>query len=232
MSSATTVKANNMLYGDNFKSPTSMAGASTLFAFSEEDEKDLAEESQPELKGSDVSEDTDDVLLNPHTTRDLDLTGETPLRSNVASKDPPSEKGGNFFGAFLAGGAALVAGTAVAAAARGGSNNDDEDTDDGGFPSPDRRNSRHHAGKGQEDGTSEYQQAMHPVEYQSDVNDDDSDLSSAEDRYTRQFVFAQHEAEGGIPKSPLEVPHRRVPMYLQAVSSLMIWFGLRRRLLM
>lgn len=77
------------------------------------------------------------------------------------------------------------------------------DPSTGAFPTTRPGNSRHHAGKGQADGTSEYQQAMYPLDW-SYKSDDESTLSSAEDRYTRQFIFAQAEKSG--EKTPLFSP--------------------------
>jgi hypothetical protein len=167
--------------------------------------------------------------------RKADVADETPPRSNkltdqaAATSSAANRSIGNASpknntvpnGALIAGGVVAAAG-ATAAVARRRSKQDKRskqdapgglgspnsvDSSDGAFPTGRSRKSRQHAGKGQADGTSEYQQAMHPLDWsaRSDVNDEDaSTLSSAEDRHARQFLFAQVEKKS--PKTPMFSP--------------------------
>lgn len=215
MSSATTVRANNVASSPfSMKSPVSMANGSTLFAFSEEGEED---ESEPESQ---------EVVLNEHEGG-YNLSSKTPLRSNKASQlpspsmlsgkvDPPATNG---MAAAVVGGTIAAAGVAAVASRRNSRRNKRSkvqndavgdlaspdlslESAEGAFPTGHPRVSRQHAGKGTVDGTSEYQETMHPLDwsFKSDADDDESSFSSAEEKGEKQFIFSPPE------KTPLFSP--------------------------
>jgi PDZ domain len=200
LSSATTVRATNLASSPyNIRSPISMTNASVLFAFSEENEEDISD--------SDAEKD-DKVKRSP------DTLGKTPLISNKAIKSSNAELQALDESPIKNMELSIVEEEEDAnkspqmSSRRPSTSTNLKKTElvpftspqisvlsaDGAFPT--ERNSRHHAGNGTIDGTSEYQQAMHPLNYsfKSDTYDDDSSAASEDgDNNPRRFVFASDE---------------------------------------